>query len=113
MIWTFQSVNPALSFVRIDSEERVLEASEKQPISDVANAGVYLFRDTGRFIDAAFSTIRKDWHVDGIYYVAPVLNEIILSGGVVTARKLTSNPPLFFSGKESPMGARVSGATKS
>lgn len=98
--WTFRSVNPRLSFVRTDPGGRVLEVSEKDPISDIATSGVFLFRSTRAFLDAAFAVIRNEWHVKGSYYVAPVLNELIVRGAMVRAASMESRPPIFFHGDE-------------
>ena len=96
----FRSVNPRLSFVRMTDDGRVLEASEKHPISDVATTGIFLFRSARRFLDAAFAVIKKEWHTKGHYFVAPVLNELIFRGDVVRATSVSSRPPIFFSGDE-------------
>lgn len=98
--WTFRSINPRLSFVRTAQDGQVLEVSEKDPISDVASSGVFLFRSTRGFLDAASAVIRNEWHVDGSYFVAPVLNEIIVRGGIVRAVSMVSRPPIFFHGGE-------------
>jgi dTDP-glucose pyrophosphorylase len=100
MTWVFRSVNPRLSFVRMTDDGRVLEASEKHPISDVATTGIFLFRSARRFLDAAFAVIKKEWHTKGHYFVAPVLNELIFRGDVVRATSVSSRPPIFFSGDE-------------
>ena len=98
--WVFRSVNPRISFVRTTDDGRVLEASEKDPISDVATSGVFLFRRAHEFVDAACAVIRKEWHTRGSYFVAPVLNELIIRGGTVRAASMTSRPPIFFHGDE-------------
>lgn len=98
--WVFKSVNPSLSFVRSAPDGLVLESSEKNPISDLANSGIFLFRSALDFLEASFAVLRKEWHTKGIYFVAPVLNEIILRGGSVYAMRMTSRPPIFFSGNE-------------
>ena len=105
MTWTIRSVNPRLSFVRVTDDGRVLEASEKNPISNVATTGVFLFRTARLFVDAACSVIKNEWHTKGVYFVAAVLNELIVRGGVVRATSLSSKPPIFFDEHElSPSG---------
>lgn len=98
--WTFRSINPRFSFVRTTSDGRVLEASEKDPISDIATSGVFYFRSSAAFLDAAFAVLRNEWHTKGRYYVAPVLNETIVRGGHVRAISMTSRPPIFFHQEE-------------
>lgn len=106
MTWTIRSVNPRLSFVRVADDGRVLEASEKNPISNIATTGVFLFRTARLFVDAAFSVIKNEWHTKGSYFVAPVLNELIVRGGVVRATSLTTKPPIFFDDNELAPSAR-------
>ncbi len=75
----FDSVHPRWSFVRVDEQGMVTEASEKRPISRHATAGFYYFRRAADFIAAAFRMIAKDAHVGGSFYVCPVLNEMVLN----------------------------------
>ena len=78
---TFDSVHPRWSYVRCDKTGRVVEAAEKRPISRLATAGTYWFRRGGDFIDGTMAMIRKDASVDGVFYVCPVFNQLILAGG--------------------------------
>ena len=73
----FESVHPKWSYVRLE-EGRVVEAAEKRPISKNAIAGFYYFRRGTDFVSAAADMIRKDTNVNGAYYVAPALNELVL-----------------------------------
>lgn len=74
----FESVHPRWSFVRLDEEKKIIEAAEKRPISRHAVAGVYYFRKGSFFVEAAMRSVTKGAHVNGVYYVAPVLNELVL-----------------------------------
>lgn len=78
----FNSVHPRWSYVRL-ANGRVVEASEKKPISKNAIAGFYYFRTGSMFVRAAMQTIVNDVSVDGRYYIAPVFNEIVLEGGEI------------------------------
>jgi CTP:molybdopterin cytidylyltransferase MocA len=78
---TFDAVHPRWSYVRCGADGLVVEAAEKRPISRLATAGAYWFRRGGDFIDGAMAMIRKGASVDGAFYVCPVFNELILSGG--------------------------------
>jgi dTDP-glucose pyrophosphorylase len=73
----FDSVHPRWSYVRLEGEE-VVEAAEKRPLSHHAIAGFYYFAQGLTFVDAAKQMIRKDASVNGQFYVAPVLNELVL-----------------------------------
>ena len=77
---TFDAVHPRWSYVRTGDDGLVLEAAEKRPISRLATAGTYWYRNGGDFIDGAMAMIRKDASVDGSFYVCPVYNELILRG---------------------------------
>lgn len=74
----FPSVHPRYSYIRLDEDGLVVEAAEKNPISRYATAGFYWFRCGGDFISASFETIRKDASVDGLFYICPVFNELVL-----------------------------------
>jgi len=77
---TFESIHPKWSFIRTDKSNRVIEASEKRPLSRNAIAGFYYFRKGEDFVSAAMQSIKKDAHVNDIFYIAPVLNELVLAG---------------------------------
>lgn len=74
----FEAVHPRWSYVKIDSSGYVIEAAEKRPISRLATAGTYFFKRGSDFVQAARRMILKDAHVDGVFYVCPAFNEMIL-----------------------------------
>ncbi|MGE4800583.1 glycosyltransferase family 2 protein [Yersinia hibernica] len=76
----FDSIHPRYSYVMLNDEGLVTEASEKKPISRNATAGTYWFRKTSDFTDAVKNMIRKDAKVDGRFYICPSFNELILKG---------------------------------
>lgn len=78
-IVTFESLHPRWSYVRLDERGLVIEAAEKRPISKYATAGCYYFRRGRDFVDSAFSMIEKGASVNGLYYVCPAYNEMILA----------------------------------
>lgn len=80
---TFDSLHPRYSFVRMDEQGHVIEVAEKRPISRQANAGFYWLRRAGDFFDALQTMMLKDAHVNGLFYVAPALNELILRQKVI------------------------------
>lgn len=82
---TFPSVHPRWSYVRSDERGQVLEAAEKRVISRRAVAGVYYFARGRDFVRAATAMIRQGGSVNGAYYVAPCLNQLILEGRTVGA----------------------------
>ena len=77
---TFESIHPKWSFVRVDSDGFVIEATEKKPISKYATAGLYFFKKGDYFIEAAKNMIRKDVRTMGQFFICPAYNEMILKG---------------------------------
>lgn len=76
----FETIHPRWSYARIDDAGNVVETSEKRPISKNAIAGFYYFRHGSDFVRAAKKSIEKDNSIDGIFFIAPTLNELILEG---------------------------------
>jgi len=74
----FDSVHPKWSYVRLDGNNKIVETAEKRPLSRHAIAGLYYFRRGADFVRAAMRSIEKDASVNGLFYVAPVFNELIL-----------------------------------
>lgn len=76
-IVVFDAVHPRWSYVKLE-DGLVVETAEKRPISRMATAGIYYFRQGREFVQAAFQSIRKGAEVGGQFYVCPVYNEMIL-----------------------------------
>ena len=74
----FPSIHPRYSYVRLDENELVVEASEKNPISNNATVGFYWFSKGSDFVRAAKNAIRKDARVNGKFYICPAYNELVL-----------------------------------
>jgi hypothetical protein len=87
----FRSLHPRYSYVRLDENQLVVEAAALQPISQNATTGIFWFRRTADFVDAAKSLIRKEASVNGNYYVAPTFNELILRQGKIGVHELPPN----------------------
>lgn len=75
---TFHSIHPRYSYVRLDANGLVAEATEKNPISNHATAGIYWYARGKDFVEAVKNMIRKDAHVDGDFYICPAFNELVL-----------------------------------
>ncbi len=75
---TFPSIHPRYSYVRLGEQGLVTEAAEKNPISNHATAGVYWYARGKEFVAAVKNMIRKDAHVDGVFYLCPAFNELVL-----------------------------------
>jgi dTDP-glucose pyrophosphorylase len=79
----FKSVHPRYSFVKINEKKLVVEASEKNPISNLATTGFYWFSKGKDFVNAAKSCIRKDARVNNMFYICPTFNEMILKNKII------------------------------
>ena len=75
----FHSVHPRYSYVRLDESNLVIETSQRDPISSNATAGIFWYKRTSDFVKGAKDLIRKNAHVDGSYFVAPIFNELVLN----------------------------------
>lgn len=87
----FDSVHPKWSFVRLDENNKIIETAEKRPLSRNAIAGLYYFRRGSDFVRAAMKTIEKDASVNGGFYVAPTLNELVLEGKNLEIHAISSD----------------------
>lgn len=90
-VLVFNSVHPRWSYVRLDDDNKVIETAEKRPISKYAIAGLYYFSEGKDFINSAANMIKKDANVNGLYYIAPTLNEMVLNNRMIDIYKLDSN----------------------
>lgn len=75
---TFPSIHPRYSYIRTDKDGFVIEAAEKKPISRQAMASFHWFAQGKDFVRAAQNSIRKGADNNGIFYISPVLNELVL-----------------------------------
>lgn len=76
---TFSSIHPRYSYVRLGINGLVTEAAEKNPISNHATAGLYWYARGNDFVTAIKNMIRKDAHVDDVFYICPAFNEMVLN----------------------------------
>jgi NDP-sugar pyrophosphorylase family protein len=78
-IMTFPNTHPRWSYARVEGDA-VVAVAEKQPISRNATVGIYYFRQSIEFVQAAERVLLKNASVAGEFYVAPVFNEFVLAG---------------------------------
>ena len=88
---TFSSIHPRYSFVQLNHEGYVVEAAEKNPISQNATAGFYWFLKGRSFVSAAENMIRKDSNTNGLYYICPTLNEMVLDKSIIGVYTIDSS----------------------
>ena len=84
-VLTFDSIHPKWSYVNYGEDFVVFQSAEKRPISRNAIAGFYFFKSAKLFIESAKEMIRKDEKINDLFFISPVLNEIILKKGIVKA----------------------------
>jgi dTDP-glucose pyrophosphorylase len=84
----FDGVHPRWSYVRCDDDGFVIEAAEKRPISRMATAGTYYFARGYDFVRAVTTMIRKDDHTDGVFYICPAYNQLILEGARIGVHRI-------------------------
>lgn len=98
---TFNSVHPRWSYVRLDDNLNVMETAEKRPLSKNAIAGFYYFKKGVDFIKGAMKSIQKNDDVNGIYYIAPSINQLILEHKKILSFNIASeNYKSFYSPKK-------------
>lgn len=74
----FDSIHPRYSYVALDVDDIVVHATQREPISSNATAGVFWFGEARDFIVGIQGLILKDQNVGGQFFIAPVFNEMIL-----------------------------------
>lgn len=88
LIMTMDDDDPKWSFVGFDAAGRVERVVEKQPISRAATVGIYNFRRSSDFLNAADAMIAADLRVNGEFYVAPVYNQMIAAGATIACHSI-------------------------
>jgi dTDP-glucose pyrophosphorylase len=73
-------MDPKWSFVKLNDQGLVTQVSEKQPISDLATVGIYLFSKGSDFIAAAIDMIVANDRINQEFYTCPVYNYMIKNG---------------------------------
>lgn len=88
---SFESIHPRWSYARVDENNLITETAEKRPISKHAIAGFYYFSKGLYFINSAMQMIKKDANINGSYFIAPVLNEMVLANKRMTIIPIANN----------------------
>ena len=74
-ILTFEATHPKWSFAKLGEDGFVTEVAEKNPISNIATAGVYYFRKGSDYVKYAEQMIERDIRTNNEFYVCPVYNQ--------------------------------------
>ncbi len=80
LVFRDEARDPKWSFARVSDNGLVTQVREKQPISDLATVGIYLFMSAGDFFAAAMDMIVKEDRTNNEFYVCPVYNHAIAAG---------------------------------
>lgn len=72
------------SYVNVNENNNVIDVKEKDPISCYGTTGIYMWKRGKDFVRCANKMIAKNKRTNNEFYVAPVINEIIEEGGIVT-----------------------------
>jgi NDP-sugar pyrophosphorylase family protein len=84
LVFRDPSMDPKWSFARVDEETRlVIEVAEKNPISEIATVGIYLFSKGKDFVRAALDMIVANDRVNNEFYTCPVYNYMIRNGAQI------------------------------
>ena len=67
-------------FAKLDSNNKVIEVAEKNPISDNATVGFYYWKQGQDFVNYAEQMIDNNDRVNNEFYVCPVFNYAIKGG---------------------------------
>jgi dTDP-glucose pyrophosphorylase len=87
----FESIHPRWSFVLCDENNKIIETSEKKPISKNAIAGFYYFKHGKDFVAATMKSIERDANVNGNFYIAPIINEFVLENKNLNIYKIDNS----------------------
>lgn len=80
-ISTFDGMgHPKWSYAKVDDNGVVVEVREKDPFSNHATTGLYMWRRGEDFVKYAEQMISKNIRVNNEFYVVPVFNEAIADG---------------------------------
>lgn len=86
----FPSIHPRYSYVKLDADGLVTEASQRDPISRDATVGVFWYRRGADFIQSAMAMIRKGASTEGQYYLCPTFNEMLLAQRRIGVHRIAS-----------------------
>jgi len=81
-ILTFKGSSPKWSYAELDALGFVKRTAEKNPISDHATVGAYMWARGMDFVRFAKEMIAEDVRVNGEFYSCPVYNWAIKRGGL-------------------------------
>lgn len=90
-IISFDSIHPRWSYARADENNLIVETAEKRPLSKHAIAGFFYYKQGKDFISSAMNMIQKDFNINGLYYISPTFNEMVLENKKLAISKIENN----------------------
>lgn len=80
LVFTFHASSPKWSFVKLNEDSRITEVKEKQPISNIANVGIFYYYSGLTLVDSLEQLISSKETINGEYYLSPSINYLIKGG---------------------------------
>jgi HAD superfamily hydrolase (TIGR01509 family) len=90
-ILCFPATEEKWSYAATDEQGWVTRVAEKEVISHQATVGIYYFKTARTFFDCAKEMIRKEIRTRSEFYVCPIYNELIQSGGRVMLQSIPAD----------------------
>ena len=90
-VMSFDSIHPRWSYARVDENNLIVETAEKRPLSKHAIAGFFYYKKGKDFISSAMSMIQKDSSFNGLYYISPTFNEMVLQNKKLAISKIDND----------------------
>ncbi len=87
-IITFKATHSKWSFAKVGDDGLVSEVAEKNPISDIATAGIYYWKKGSDYVKYAEQMIQKNILTNNEFYVCPVFNEAIADGKKIRIKNI-------------------------
>lgn len=87
-ILTFKSTDSKWSFVKPKDEIYACEVVEKEPVSDIANIGMFYYQAAKDCMWAIKEMKEKKIRIGNEYYLAPSINELIGDGAKVSYKMI-------------------------
>jgi HAD superfamily hydrolase (TIGR01509 family) len=87
-IITFKATHSKWSFAKVGDDGLVSEVAEKNPISDIATAGIYYWKKGSDYVKYAEQMIQKNIRTNNEFYVCPVFNEAIADGKKIRIKNI-------------------------
>jgi len=91
MVVVFNSDSPAHSYVTLDDNGYVINAAEKEVISNNAVGGLYYYKRGKDFVKYSYQLIDNNDRVNNEFYICPVFNYFIKDGGKIGIEKNTKH----------------------